>query len=128
MVVDVLRGKVLFCPQINQKFLNGGRGNFLDDLPLEVGHNIFGGVMVKRYCLGLALPVVDTDGIPFLQHEPGEVCFCAVNLAGLDTLRVVQVFFVLRAGLFLPIRRRTLGGFLQPYHREVFGNLPGRGP
>ena len=89
MVVDVLRGEALFNPQVNQEFLNGRGGNLLDDLALEVGHNIFGGVVVERYCFGLALPIVNTDGIPFFPHEPGEVCFCAVNLAGLDALRVV---------------------------------------
>ena len=128
MVVDVLGGEALFCPQINQKLLNVRGGDFLDDLPLEVGHNIFGGVVVERYRFGLALPVVNTDGIPFFQHEPGEVCFCAVNLAGLDTLRVVQVFFVLRAGLFLPVRRRTLGRACQPGHGKIFGYFPCRGP
>lgn len=89
MVVDVLRGEALFSPQVNQEFLNGRGGNLLDDLALEVGHNIFDGVVVERYCFGLALPIVNTDGIPFLQHEPDKIRFGAVNLAGLDTLRVV---------------------------------------
>lgn len=89
MVVDVLRCKALFCPQINQKFLDSGSGNFLDDLPLEVGNNVFGGVVVERHCFGLALSVVDANREPLIQHEAGEVCLCAVNLPGLDALRVV---------------------------------------
>ena len=113
--------------QINQKILDSGSGDFLGDLPLEVGHNVFGGVVIERYCFGLALPVVDTDREPLLQHEADKVCFCAVNLPGLDTLRVAQVFLVLRPGLFLPVRRRPLNRFFQTYHREVFGNFPGGG-
>ena len=57
MMVDVLRGETLFSPQANQKFLDGVGGNFLDDFPLEVSYNIFGSVVVKRYRLGLALPL-----------------------------------------------------------------------
>ena len=77
------------CPQINQKLLNVRGGDFSDDLPLGVGHNIFGGVVVERYRFG---PVVNTDGKPFFPYEPGEACFGAVTLTGLDALRVIQVF------------------------------------
>lgn len=69
MMMYRLRGKAFLCAQVNNKFLYVYCRYLLERVLVKVRNYVLDGIIIKRDCFRLMLPVVNTDGKPVVENK-----------------------------------------------------------